>query len=136
MKYFTVGIICMVLGLFISSLKEAEMKSLDRVDIQDGKVRTIKDPITGLKDEQERGMAVSHCADHFAGWGKCDTNRCGDKYYATTVMRRCCGACKVNCRGSIINDSWCQTNCSGDFCPGCNDLSQKPPKCRELCLCN
>ena len=49
MKYFTVGIICIVLGLFISSLKEAEMKSLDRVDIQDGKVRTIKDPITGLK---------------------------------------------------------------------------------------
>ena len=49
MKYFTLGIICIVLGLFISLFKDAEMKSVDRVEIQDGKLRTITDPMTSLK---------------------------------------------------------------------------------------
>ena len=49
MKYFTVGIICIVLGLFIALEKEVEMKSLERVEIQDGKLRTVTDPMTSLK---------------------------------------------------------------------------------------
>ena len=47
-----------------------------------------------FSDEQERGIVVSVCADHFAGYGKCDTNRCDEKYYATKVMPKCCGVCK------------------------------------------
>merc|ERR1712198_614989 len=43
MKYFTVGIIYIVLVLFISSFKETETKSIDRVEIQDGKLRTVTD---------------------------------------------------------------------------------------------
>ena len=65
MKYFTVGIICIVLGLFISSLKEAEMKSLDRVEIQDGEVRTIKDPMTSLK-----GIISSSFSENNISWLK------------------------------------------------------------------
>ena len=49
MKYFTLGIICIVLVLFISSFKDAEMKSVDSVEIQDGKLHAITDPMTSLK---------------------------------------------------------------------------------------
>ena len=49
MKYFTLGIIFIVLGLLISSFKDAEMKSFDRVEIQDDKLHAITDPMTGLK---------------------------------------------------------------------------------------
>jgi len=46
------GIICIVLGLFISSLKEAEMKSLDRAEIQDGKFHTITESMRSFKEQQ------------------------------------------------------------------------------------
>ena len=50
MKYFTVASICIVVVLFIALAKEIEMKSLARAEIQDGKLRTITDPMTDLKD--------------------------------------------------------------------------------------
>ena len=50
MKYFTVASICIVVVLFIALAKEIEMKSLARAEIQDGKLRTITDPMTNLKD--------------------------------------------------------------------------------------
>jgi len=136
MKYFTLGIICIVLGLFISSFKDAEMKSLDSVEIQDGKLRAITDPMTSLKEEQERqapvcgdvktyktfGKCYHENCDRNNVWGKrCDCNECTNK----------CGGCKVKCtstRGSKSNE-WCQENCRKTVCPECESI------CRMYCIC-
>ena len=47
----------------------------------------------------------------------------------------------VNCRGSFRlgepseNDSWCEKNCSGNKCPGCNDRSGTPECRQKPCYC-
>ena len=49
MESFKVVRISIVVALFIVLAKELEMKSLERVEIQDGKISTIMDPMNGLK---------------------------------------------------------------------------------------
>jgi len=140
MKYFTLGIICIVLVLFISSFKDAEMKSVDSVEIQDGKLHAITDPMTSLKEEQERQASVCGVDKTYKTFGKCYQEECGGKngWCDCNWCGNYCGGCNVNCsstKGSELNE-WCQENCRKTVCPECNDMTDTHTwLCSFRCTC-
>jgi len=148
MKYFTLGIIFIVLGLLISSFKDAEMKSFDRVEIQDDKLHAITDPMTGLKEEQERQAPVCGNVKTHKTFGECYQENCQFDWMHICDCNDCtykCGGCKVNCKArpgtflSHISDEWCQENCKIEnyLCPACKDLSDSTTAiCEHKCACD